>query len=533
MSRETRVSVHWTVLAFGAVFLVAAGALAAYLLLRSPSPAAAGPEHRTPGRDARPEPATPPTPAPPDPNASLPDVTVTLTREAVTRAGIKGMRAEQGHGTNTLDLPGMVEPNAYRQVAVTPVTTGRITRVLVELGDRVRKGQPLAQLFSPELADAQREYISARAELEAHDRELRRTTRLVEIGAASRQELEKIEAEHTARTTAVRSTRSRLTLLGVSERALETLSGHDDVEPTATIPAPIDGVVTERIANVGLNVDPSSGLFTVVDLSTVWVVAAVYEKDFSRVRTGTPATVTTDAYPGVTLPGRVGYIDPQLNTETRTARARVEVPNPRGQLRLGMYAQVHVDTTGQSGSTRIPRSAVQNVGDRQVVYLMDPQQPGTFVEREVRLGQVSDDRVEVVSGVRPGDLVVSQGSFFVRAERERLGLRPSAPAKAASPAAAIGRTPESAAPPTPGVRIVVGEKGFDPARVSVRAGVPVKVTFVRTTDKTCATEILIPSLKIRRALPLDQPVVIDVTPQKGALEFTCGMNMLRGSLVVE
>ena len=128
----------------------------------------------------------------------------------------------------------------------------------------------------------------------------------------------------------------------------------------------------------------------------------------------------------LTLRGRVSYIDPQVSADTRTAKVRIEVPNTGGELRLGMYADVVVAGASGTSTPRVPRNAVQNVGDRTVVYLANPKEPGKFIEREVRLGQTSGEQVEVVSGVQPGDVVVTEGSFFVRAERERLGLRPAA-----------------------------------------------------------------------------------------------------------
>ena len=158
----------------------------------------------------------------------------------------------------------------------------------------------------------------------------------------------------------------------------------------------------------------------------MWIVAELYEKDFSRVRVGSPATVTTTAYPDLALQGRVSYIDPQVSAQTRTAKLRVEVPNPRNELRLGMYADVQVSGVGGSAVTVIPRTAVQTVADRQVVYLADPKQPERFTEREVRLGPTTGEQVEVMSGVEAGDSIVTEGSFFLRAERERLGLRPNA-----------------------------------------------------------------------------------------------------------
>jgi len=319
----------------------------------------------------------------------------------------------------------------------------------------------------------------------------------------------------------VHSARSQLELLGVPAATIETLGSGSSVDATASVPAPIDGVVTERAANVGVNVDQATELFTVVDLSTVWIVADVYEMDFSRVPVGSETTVTISAYPGLSLPGRVSYTDPQVHPETRTAKVRVEVPNPRGELRLGMYADVVVTGASRSSVAMIPRSAVQNVGDRTVVYLVHPNESGKFIEREVRLGEVSGQQVQVQSGVQPGDTVVADGSFFIRAERERLGLRP-----ASGGAAAVGDVQR--------VKVIVNEQGFEPAQVTLRAGTPARLTFVRTTDKTCATEVVFPSLNIKRALPLNEAVDIEFTPAKtGEIAFACGMNMFRGVVVVD
>ena len=149
------------------------------------------------------------------------------------------------------------------------------------------------------------------------------------------------------------------------------------------------------------------------------MVGALYERDFSRVRVGSPASVTTTAYPGIAWQGRVSYIDPQVSADTRTARVRVEVANPRQELRLGMYADIEVAATANRQAAMLPRSAVQSVGDHQMVYVANPTEPGTFTEREVHLGDASGGQVEVVSGVQPGDQVVSKGSFFIRAEVNR------------------------------------------------------------------------------------------------------------------
>ncbi len=425
MNSKSRVSVPWTVLVAAALALLAVGAGAAYVGLRSTRQAPSASDDHTGMTRQGPAAASPgeSRSSAPMPSSPLPDVVVPLSREGAERAGITVTTVTTGTAAGGLRAPGVVEPNAYKRVSVTPIISGRITRVMAELGQQVERAQTIAEVFSPELADSQTRYISARAELEAHERELARTDKLVQIGAASRQELERIHAEHTARRAGLQAAASRLRLLGLSDSAIEALDPGKTLDSTISVPAPIRGVVTERSANVGLNVDQATRLFTVVDLSNVWVVADIYEKDFAPVRVGMPATVTTMAYPDLVLEGRVSYIDPQVSPETRTAKVRVEVPNARNELRLGMFAEILLGGD-KSGLSVIPRSAVQNVGDRTVVYLVDPQKDGAFIEREVHLGTpAAGDQVSVLSGVHPGDVVVSQGSFFVRAERERLGLR--------------------------------------------------------------------------------------------------------------
>ena len=526
MNSQSRVTVQWPVLVLAAVVFLVVGAGAAYVGLRSrgqSAPVSAG--ANSGAVDAAPTPAIEQKAIPI--TAPLPDVMVTLAADAVQRAGIMVVPVAAGTASGGARAPGVVEANAYKQIVVTPLVSGRITRVSVELGQHVTRGQTMAQIFSPELAEAQTRYVTARAELGAHEQELARTEKLVAIGAASQQELERIHAEHTARRAEVQSLASRLQLLGLSPSTIDGLGPGKSVDATTSVAAPIDGVITKRDANVGANVDQASQLITIVDLATVWVVVDIYEKDFARVRVGSPATVTTGAYPDLVLAGRVSYIDPQVSPETRTAKVRIEVPNTGQQLRLGMFAEAMLGGKDGPVTAMIPRTAVQNVGDRTVVYLATPNEPGKFIEREVRLGGVSGEQIAVLSGITASDIVVSKGSFSVRAEVERLGLRGTA-------APRTGHESMQMSDARQDVSVTVTEAGFEPQRVTVQVGMPVRITFTRTSDKTCATKVVFPSLKIERDLPLNRPAAVEFTPAKsGDIEFVCGMNMLRGTVVVQ
>jgi cobalt-zinc-cadmium efflux system membrane fusion protein len=344
------------------------------------------------------------------------DRAVTLTHDALTRAGLVVAAVEAGIVRGAIRVPGVVEPDAYDQVAVTPLVAGRVVRVAAELGQRVRRGQVLATIASPEMSEARARVRSSRAELDAHDRELRRTEKLVEIGAASRRELEQAHAEHAAQVAEVDAARARVSLL----RGGVTNDEADGPSDLVTVRAPIDGTVIARAANAGLNVDPAAALFAIADLSTVWAIADVYEQDLARVAVGMPAAVTVPSLPDLRLEGRVAYIDPQIAAATRTARIRVVLPNPGQRLRLGTYVSVSLDTasTGATAAAglSIPRGAVQLVGDRAVVYVVDPADRHRFVERQVQLGAASGERVAVLSGLSDGEVIVVEGSFFLRGE---------------------------------------------------------------------------------------------------------------------
>jgi RND family efflux transporter MFP subunit len=144
-------------------------------------------------------------------------------------------------------------------------------------------------------------------------------------------------------------------------------------------------------------------------------VGDLYEQDFKTVTVGSEATITTPAYPGLMLRGRVSYIDPRVDAQARTAKARIEVPNSDGRLRLGMYVTVSFTATGGSALV-VPRSAVQAIGDRQVVFIPVGGEDGKFIQRQVRLGSPIGNSYTVLSGLKPGETVVTDGSFFLRAE---------------------------------------------------------------------------------------------------------------------
>jgi len=340
-------------------------------------------------------------------------VEVTLTPEAVERASIKTVVVRSGPAMST------VTSNAYRDTKVNSLVGGVVRVVSAELGSAVTRGQPLAVIFSAELAEAQMKYLSMQAMLQADHQKLERTEKLATLGAASRQELEEVAAIHTGHETEVAAARQRLLLLGLSPADISGLTDASHVVSEVTVPAPTDGVVIARTVNPGQVVGAGQELFTVTDLSTVWVIGDLYEKDFANVRVGSAAVITIPGAATTVLQGRVAYIDPRVDPVTRTTKVRVEVPNRSMELRLGMYVDLAFQTGSGERVTLVPRDAVQSIGDRSVVYVPVEGDDTRFTERPVKLGPVLGDSIQVLAGLKPGERVVTAGSFFLRAEAGR------------------------------------------------------------------------------------------------------------------
>jgi RND family efflux transporter MFP subunit len=351
--------------------------------------------------------------------AAAPEPTITIAPEQVQRAGIKvevvGERVSNEAAGQ--QATGVVQPNAYRETPVVSLVGGIVRSVSAELGQSVRRGQAVAVVFSNELADAQSRYLAALANLDEHHKHHQRTMRLVEIGAASREELEMAATKLRSDEAEVASLRQRLILLGLSPQRVSQLRSSSQVSSEVTLPSPVSGTVTSRTVNPGEVVEANKELMRVTDLSSVWVVGQVYEKDLARIRVESGASITSDAYPGRVFRGQVSYVDPKLDPATRTAQVRIELANTGQALKIGMYVNVAFATLGGSEATTpvVPVAAVQNINNQQVVF-MATNEPNVFVMRPVRLGPDSNGLYPVMEGLSVGDRIVTEGSFMLRAE---------------------------------------------------------------------------------------------------------------------
>ena len=387
------------------IILVAAGT--AWFLLKDNPQVRLTP--KAPSMSGTPMPA-----APSDPPAEAREIDVTMPAAELDRLHLKFDKVTAATVRVDVRVPGTVQPNAYKQVRVTPLLGGAVTQVSAELGQSVKRGQALAQIFSRELAEAQTAYAAFNAELEAEHKKLVRTQELVRLGAASRQELEEIEANHQVHAAHLEEARQRLLQLGIDDQQIGRQASSN-----IAIPSPLDGVVTSRSVNVGQVVMPGQELLTITDLSSVWIEANLLENDFGAVRVGSQAVITTPAYPGRPYRGSVDYIDPQVDPQTRTAKVRVAVNNPGLALRLGMYMDVLF--TSRAGATVlvVPKHAIQTIGPTSVVYVPVEGEAGRFLQRTVKIGDEATNGFRVLEGLKAGETVVTDGSFLLRAEALR------------------------------------------------------------------------------------------------------------------
>ena len=260
----------------------------------------------------------------------------------------------------------------------------------------VRRGQPLFTIYSPDLVSTENEYLLA-------------------INARKRVSDSSVADVTTDASSLVDSAAERLKLWGVSPREIARLERERTVRHAVEIDSPMSGYIVERNALPNMYVQPDTRLFTITDLSKVWIYAAVFQDEIGKVRPGDPATVTVDAYPGTNFDGRVDFIQPQIDPMTRTAKVRCEFSNPKGQLLPGMFAHVALDLP-MGEQTVIPDTAVLRTGTHNVAFI--DRGDGYLTPAEIELGQHVGDEFIVLKGLAPGQQIVSSANFLIDSESQ-------------------------------------------------------------------------------------------------------------------
>jgi len=324
-------------------------------------------------------------------------VPVQLSPERMQSIGVRTGRVQRKAVNDEIRVTGNVAVDETRLAYVQVRYSGYVQKVFADATYQyLRKGQPLFTIYSPDLAATEREYLVAK---ENQQRVAASTVPGVTEGAASLLE----------------AATERLKQWGVPQQEITRLESTGQVQQELTVESPVSGYITERNALPNLTVQPDTRLYTVADLSTVWVFAEVFQNDLGRIKIGDRATLSVDAYPGRTFEGRVNFIYPQVDTMTRTVRARLAFSNPGLKLTPGMFVNVALKLGGGTQLV-IPATGVLQSGIQQVVFVNRGN--GYLEPREVELGARAGDDFVVLKGLKEGEEIVTSANFLVDSESQ-------------------------------------------------------------------------------------------------------------------
>jgi cobalt-zinc-cadmium efflux system membrane fusion protein len=333
---------------------------------------------------------------------------------------------------DVIQATGTILVPENRIAVIGPVHEGRLMHLYAGQGSRVKKGEKLADLESADIDEAKSEYLKAVAEYENARRtteaEIKlaqssfdRTKLLYEKTIAAQKTLQAaehdLEVAKAAGESSIASTkaalaaaRRKLLVLGMTRSDIDGLKGDQDLGALFSLTSPIDGIVVERNATIGATVGPDSSLFKIIDNSSVWVDANVFEKDLDRVRLGQGSRVSVPAVPGTVFPGKVIFVSSVVDPETRTVKVRTEVANRDGRLKPDMFANVQIITEADRSAISVLQSAVLSDNGQSVVFVLTA---GGYEKRVVTTGIQSDDRIEIRDGVKAGEKVVVKGNYLL------------------------------------------------------------------------------------------------------------------------
>ncbi len=347
---------------------------------------------------------------------------VTLSQEKQKEFGVKTARAASEAISIPISATACIELNADRISKISPRMSGKIVKVNVSQGDRVGINQPLAYLDSPETDMAWADYLKTKSRLELAQTNLKREETLFEKRVSpekdvlkARQELKEIEADLTL-------AREKFRILGINISEFENKKMNGD-HPLIPIGSSVSGTVIEKNVSQGEIVSPDKILFVVADLSNLWVVIDILEKDVGSIRSGMAARVSVTAFSERAFRGKISYTGDVIDEKTRTAKARVTVDNSSGLLKPGMFATVSIDSVKGSilKTIAVPEEAIFLDGSERYVFIQEGNE--RFAARRVSVGPASGLRIEIKEGLKVGETVVTRGVFTLKSELKKETLQ--------------------------------------------------------------------------------------------------------------
>jgi cobalt-zinc-cadmium efflux system membrane fusion protein len=344
---------------------------------------------------------------------------VRLQPDEVIRSGVTVETVGRTAFRTYRTFPGVVRPNEHALANITTLVRGRVVEVHADLGQMVKANQLLAVLQSGDLGLAQSAYLKARARRHVAEQAYQRAQYLYKEKVIGQAEAQRREGEMISIRAETQEAREGLRLLGMDDKEIRILERTQTIRSQVPIVAPFAGRVIARDLTKGEVVETTHKLFSVADLSTVWVVGNVSEKDISYVQRAAtvpnqPVDVFVAAYPDEVFQGTVSYVGDVLDTATRTMQVRLILENPTGHLKPEMFATIRVSSEPASGVLVIPEAAIQH--DRDRIFVFVQKESGVFEARTIKLGEKNGAFAEVLEGVEEGEAVVKEGAFTLKSE---------------------------------------------------------------------------------------------------------------------
>jgi len=377
---------------------------------------------RQSSEDASHEVAVAPTPSPvgqPQARAGVASP-IFLSPEQADAIGLETIAATSHSMRARLGVMGKVLAPQTRKAIVSYAFPARIAEVHVAIGDWVKRGQAVVTLQSEEVGEARSAYYKARADRELAKANDEREKLLFDRGVGAQKSHLAAEVGLKVADANLDAAEKKLHVLGFTEEQVRLIDQTHQVNPVITLFAPVAGRVIENNAVLGAMVDQSTEILTIMDPTTLWIDADVYERDIAKVRTGQEVEVTVPAYPGEVFRGRISYIGDVLEEETRTVTVRTEVQNPQHRLKPGMFADVVVFLNGATKVLTLPQEAVLDDGNDKIVFVAVDD---GYLPRVVEVGSKHDGQVEIVRGLEEGEMVVTAGCYQLKSKlHEQAGI---------------------------------------------------------------------------------------------------------------
>ncbi|OGL41392.1 MAG: hypothetical protein A2043_05350 [Candidatus Schekmanbacteria bacterium GWA2_38_9] len=333
------------------------------------------------------------------------------------------------------NFPGKIMPDENRVARIGSRIPGRVIEIKVNLGDEVKKGEALATIDSPELGEAESNFLKLEANLRVAEKGYERAKRLFDGKAIGLGEFQRREAEYLNVKAEFQASKEKLYLFGISDKDIERLTSTHIINPQMSIRSPFSGTVVERNLTLGEVIESSSQLFTIIDLSRLWVIADVPEKDISSVEKGLEANIKVSTYPKEEFKGKVTYISDIVDASTRMAKVRIEIDNPPesphtplwkrgaegdfkggngGILKPEMFADVQIITKSSPELLVVSEKAIQMEDGKKIIFIAKSN--NTFEKREIEVGEEINGFYQVLKGLKAGDSVVTDGAFYLKSE---------------------------------------------------------------------------------------------------------------------